>query len=173
MVYNIHPIFVHFPIAMLFVYSVIHILPFNKWFPKFAWKHIEFVLLVVGVLGAFAALATGETAEHMVRPDHTLVEYHSTFASIATWLYGILLVGEIAYYWNRVAATVGESIRLVQYINKLSTFIEKYLQKGWISKTLALCALIAIVVTGILGGVITYGVTADPFAVYLLQILGI
>ena len=58
MTYNIHPLFVHFPIAFLFIYSLIKIVPVKKWLPKVSWKDIERVLLVVGVLGAFAALSS-------------------------------------------------------------------------------------------------------------------
>ena len=84
MTYNIHPLFVHFPIALLFVYSIIKILPLQKWLPNVAWKHIERVLLLVGVLGAFAALSTGEIAEHLTRPNHDLVETHQRAGSGAT-----------------------------------------------------------------------------------------
>ena len=98
--YNIHPLLVHFPIALLFLYSVIKILPFKRWFPKIAWRDIERVLLLVGVLGAFAALATGDTAEHLVHPNRQLVDAHSTFGAVATWIYGALLVGEFAAVIN-------------------------------------------------------------------------
>src|SRR5665213_2786655 len=95
MAYNIHPILVHFPIALLFVYSIVKILPFEKWFPTVAWKHIERVLLLVGVLGAFAAYTTGETATHLFHPNRQLVHAHANFAGTATFLYCVLLGGEI------------------------------------------------------------------------------
>ena len=91
MTYNIHPIIVHFPIALLFLYSIIKILPLNKWLPKVAWRDIERVLLVFGVLGAFVALATGQIARHLIQPNRDLIHAHSNFASISTWLYGLLL----------------------------------------------------------------------------------
>ena len=95
MTYNIHPILVHFPIALLFLYSIIKILPLKKWFPKVSWKHIELVLLVSGFVGALLANATGEVAENLVRPDHKLVETHAFMALTATWMYGLLLAGEL------------------------------------------------------------------------------
>ena len=164
MTYNLHPIFVHFPIAMLFVYSLIKILPLKKWFPRVAWRQIERVLLVVGVLGAFAALATGDTAEHLVKPNHQLVDAHSTFAAVATWLYGALLLGEITAMVNvRLAA---QKIVVLQ-------FLECVLCHPLFSALLAFLALVAISITGLLGGVMAYGVTADPFANVVLKILGI
>src|SRR5574343_1787155 len=94
MTYNIHPIFVHVPIAFLVIYSIIKVLPLQRWFPSVAWKHIERALLFFGVLGAFVALSTGEVAEHLSRPNRDLVETHSLFAATATWMYVLLLIGE-------------------------------------------------------------------------------
>ncbi len=163
MSYNLHPIFVHFPIAMLLVYSVIKILPLKKWFPKFAWRDIERVLLMVGVIGAFAALATGDTAVHLVHPNRQLVEAHENFADIATWLYGALLLGEVAAFINeRLSGR-----------NKIFQFIERILCNRTFSFVLALLALVAITLTGLLGGIIVYGKTADPFAQIILNWLGI
>ena len=79
MQYNIHPIIVHFPIAMLFLYSIIKVLPFKKWFPNVSWKHIEIVLLLVGVVSAFTASSTGEIAEELVRPNEDVLGAHQFF----------------------------------------------------------------------------------------------
>ena len=155
MAYNIHPILVHFPIALLVLYSLVKIIPWGRWFPSVAWKQIERILLVVGVIGAFFALATGETAEHLVRPQHDLVEMHSFFATLATWLYAALLVGEILAFFKKLP------------------FIQKILCNVWLSGIVAIIALISISLAGLLGGVIVYGTTADPFANSVLKVLNI
>ncbi len=169
MTYNIHPIFVHFPIAFLLLYSFIKIVPFYKWFPRVAWKQVELVLLLAGVVGAFVANSTGEIAEHLVSPDHNLVEMHATFASLSTWVYGLLLIGEIlAILTINIIPKIG--------IPKLTSFllsIQKILNNRSFSIVLALVGLVAISVTGLLGGVMVYGTTADPVAGIVLQILGI
>lgn len=169
MTYNLHPIFVHFPIAMLLVYSVIKLLPLAKWFPKANWKDIELALLFIGVVGSFFALATGETAEHLVRPSRDLVEAHSLFATISTWIYGALLLGEVlamftSWYENKMKN---------QEILKVVNFLKTNLTNKFYSGVLSFLGLIAISLTGLLGGVITYGVGADPFAAIVLQLLGI
>ena len=169
--YNLHPIFVHFPIAFLFVYSLVKIIPFRRWFPRVAWRQIERVLLVVGVLGAFAALATGDDAEHsLVHPNHPLIEMHSTFAALATWLYAALLAGEAAAVINSLTAARGKSWA---YISATLRWIERIFCNPMFSCVLAILALIAIAVTGLLGGTIVYGTTADPLAAVVLKILGI
>ena len=170
MTYNIHPILVHFPIALLFLYSVIKILPVQKWLPKVGWRDIERVLLVAGVLGAFVSLATGETAEQLVRPNHQLVEAHAFFASLATWLYSALLLGEVAAIVN---ARLGMNSQKWASFLKVTGIFEKILCNKAFSVVLALVALIAIVLTGLLGGVMVYGVSADPIAPAILLLLGI
>lgn len=169
MIYNIHPLFVHFPIALLLVYSFLKILPFKKWFPSVSWGQIERALLFFGVIGAFAALSTGETAEHLARPDRALVEMHSLFATMSTWLYGALLLGEIALV---VRTTFATKITLPAVL-KLAAFLEKILCNRIFSKILAFLGLIAISVTGLLGGVMVYGLSADPLAGFVVKILGL
>jgi uncharacterized membrane protein len=167
--YNIHPIFVHFPIALLFVYSLIKILPLKRWVPSIAWKDIEQLLLLIGVFGAFAGLATGETAEHLVRPNHQLVEMHSTFAALSTWIYGLLLAGEAL---DMGIPWISKKVQFPTLLGLL-TRIKHILTNPFVTITLAIVGLIAISITGMLGGIITYGVAADPIAPLLVKTLGI
>jgi uncharacterized membrane protein len=170
MTYNLHPIFVHFPIAMLFIYSVVKVLPFKKWFPKVGWRDIGRMLLLVGVLGAFAALLTGDTAEHLVHPNRALVGMHSNFAAISTYIYGALLVGEIAAVINAQQYAYGKNW---VWVSSLLHFIETVLGNSVFSGILVALGFIAISVTGLLGGTIAYGLTADPVAPFVLKVLGI
>ncbi len=169
MTYNIHPLFVHFPIALLFLYSIIKILPLKRWVPSVSWKDIERVLLLVGVLGAFAGLITGEIAEEIARPSHDLVEMHSLFATTATWMYGLLLLGEILAVGLPWGSTKIKSANIL----KAATAIKDLLTHPILSTTLAVLGLIAISITGLLGGVMVYGTSADPFAAVVLKMLGI
>ena len=169
MTYNIHPIFVHFPIALLMVYSIIKILPLQRFFPAVAWKHIERVLLFLGVLGAFVSLWTGEIAEHLTSPNHDLVEAHSMFATIATWTYALLLIGEIS---SMILPWINLKLKSTQIL-KTITFIKDLLNHKILPTTLTIIGLIAISLTGLLGGVMVYGTSADPVAGIVLNILGI
>lgn len=169
MTYNIHPLFVHFPIALLFVYSVIKILPLHKWLPSVSWKDIERALLFCGVLGAFAALSTGELAEHMTRPNHDIVEAHAFFSVAATWMYGLLLAGEV------VSVALPWLVRTVKVpsVIKGATILKNILTHHTLSIILAVFGLIALSISGLLGGVMVYGTSADPLAGIVLKMLGI
>jgi uncharacterized membrane protein len=171
MTYNIHPIFVHFPIALLLIYSVIKIVPFQKWFPKVAWKHLEMFLLVMGVLGSFAAIYTGEASEHLISPkNRQLLEMHAFFAVASAWLYGLILFGEVLFFINPI---ITEKIKLPPRVNNFLLLIQKILTNVWLSKLLAFFGLLAIATTGMLGGVLVYGLSADPLAPIVLKLLGI
>ena len=141
----------------------------SRIFPNASWKQIERALLVVGVLGAFAALATGDTAEHLAHPNRQLVEAHSTFAAVATWLYCVLLVGEVA----AVLRVQYPKLISAPFLSKLCTLLEKVFCHPVFSRVLALLGFFAITMTGLLGGVMVYGVTADPLANSALKLLGI
>ncbi len=169
MTYNIHPILVHFPIAFLFLYSVVKILPWQKWLPLVSWKHIERMLLLAGMLGAFAANTTGELAEELVRVDRQTVEMHSFFAAASLWLYGLLLIGEILTVVIPVLSARLNSVQISQFLS----FFEKILTHKILSKLLAFLGLLAITLTGLLGGVLVYGTSADPLAAPVLKLLGI
>lgn len=169
MTYNIHPLFVHFPIALLCVYSLIKVLPFERWFPSVSWKHIERAVLFGGVVGAFLSLSTGEIAEHLVNPDNALVETHAFFATLSTWLYAALLAGEIlVLFRERVMAKVQ-----IAPLNTLLVYVQKVSTHPTLSKILAVLALGALVITGVLGGVMVYGVSADPMAGVVMTLLGL
>lgn len=169
MTYNIHPIFVHFPIALLFIYSIIKVLPLQKWLPTVAWRQIERAFLLFGVLGAFAALATGDTAEHFAKANRQLVNVHAFFASAATWIYGILLFSEIVAILNTSYQSLIQSDKIKTILLK----IEAFLCTPFFSKALAILGFIAIFIAGLLGGVIVYGTSADPLAGVVLKLLGI
>jgi len=169
MTYNIHPLFVHFPIAFLVLYSVIKILPVEKWITYVSWHPIQRLLLVVGVMGAFVSSSTGEIAEHIVKANHNLVETHSFFAGASTWIYGILLAGEILFFVNSYLVRKNIYTSIHSFLKSIEIIIT---QKTF-SKILAFVGLIAISITGLLGGVIVYGVSADPIAPFVLRLLGL
>ena len=169
MTYNIHPLFVHFPIALLFIYSIIKIIPFHIVLPNVSWKHIERVLLLAGVLGAFVSSSTGEIAEHLVESNRQIIEMHKLFAAASTWFYGLLLLGEALYLLNPII-----SLKLqIPPLNNFLNFIQKILTNRILSIILTLLGLVAISITGLLGGVLVYGVSADPVAPVVLRLFGI
>ncbi len=120
---NIHPLFVHFPIALLTLYALFEIfIPikirafkllkkentvFYKWLIDPVWNSIKAFLVIAGTLIAFPTLQTGELAEEVFRDAATspelfhqsqvaqLIEVHSTFANITVGIFAVLAVAYI------------------------------------------------------------------------------
>lgn len=168
MEYNLHPIFVHFPIAFLFLYSLLALLPFETWFPKISWKPFRLLLLVVGLVGAFVSSATGEVAADLTNVDHDILEFHEWFAGTSTFIYVVLFAGEI---WGRLT----EFIKTLQIPLLASLFhvIKQIITNKLFMSLFAIGGLISMMLTGMLGGIMVYGTMADPLAPLLLHILGL
>ena len=170
MTYNLHPIIVHFPIALLFLYSLINIIPTHSWFPKITWKPIERFLLVVGTIGIFLAKSSGEMAENLTQSPSDIVKMHEVFANATTWFYIALVVIEflpVVIHFMKKRKIGSEKIHTV--LNNISN----YISKKWLIVLLSLLGLLALFVTGLLGGAIVYGSTADPLAPIILKLLGL
>jgi uncharacterized membrane protein len=89
-----HPRFVHFPIALLSTYVLLEIVGTvfkNDFFSKTA--HL---ILFFGVLGAVAAVLTGQMAEEAFeywnKAASELMEAHETYATITVWYFSAILV---------------------------------------------------------------------------------
>lgn len=170
MIYNLHPIFVHFPIAFLILYSLIVLLPLQKWFPKITFKITQNILLFTGTVGIFLAKATGETAQEIVKPDNNIVEMHELFANITTWFYVLLVV--ITFLPFIISFLQKKCIRFKKIISLLQR-VHSFLNKNLIIKTSAFLGVISLFITGLLGGVMVYGLSVDPIAPFILKILGL
>ncbi len=169
MTYNIHPLFVHFPIAFLLLYSILKILPFDKWFLNFSWYQIRMVILIAGVIGSFFASSTGEIAEKLTNPNNQILEVHSTLALISVWIYSLLLLSEGFFVVNIF-------INKITYLKKLSPILkifEKIITNKLFTKILALLGIITISLTGLFGGIMVYGTSADPLAPIVLKLFQI
>ncbi len=137
--------------------------------PRVSWRDVERAFLVFGFLGACAALLTGDIAKEIARPNTQVVEYHEFFANLSAYLYGALLLGEVTHVLNTHIPLRLEKLSL----KGITLWLERVLCNEVVTVLLAVFGFIAITVTGMLGGIMVYGTSADPFAPTLLKILGI
>lgn len=168
MTYDLHPIFVHFPIAFFLLYSLLRLVPWSKKLPTVEWQIPRMVILACGLLGAWLANVTGEVARDLNQPNHQLVEMHETFAAFSVNIYVILLIAELIVFikpeWLE--------INYLKNIKPLFIFLKKITGK-WLFYLLSIIGALAIAMTGLLGGVMVYGVKADPLAAPILKLLGL
>ncbi len=161
---NIHPIFVHFPIALLSVYSLFELLRFRRLTELHSWKHIKAALLLTGIGGALIALATGDMAAEQLRGslERPLIEAHESWASGASAIYGILAG---AYLIDLIQELATGKLKVLLDGSRLFTLVARVknvILKSSLAVILALIGLVAMTVTGGLGGAIVYGPDIDP-----------
>lgn len=168
MTYDLHPIFVHFPIAFFLLYSLLRLVPWSKKLPTVEWQIPRMVILTCGLLGAWLANVTGDIAKDLNRPNYQLVEMHETFAGVSVNIYFILLIAELIVFikpeWLE--------INYLKTVKPLFLFLKKLAGK-WLFILLSIVGALAITMTGLLGGVMVYGVKADPLAAPILKLLGL
>lgn len=95
---QLHPKIVHFPIALLSTYVLLEII--GVVFKRDFFSKTAHLILLLGVLGALAAVLTGNQAEDVAHLwlkqganiNVNAIENHSTYANITLWFFAALLV---------------------------------------------------------------------------------
>lgn len=160
---NIHPLFVHFPIAFLSLYSILEIVSVGKLRRSQQLVFLKAFLAVIGVLGAMVAAQTGEMAEKVFggAASRPLIEMHSFFANIATYLYALIAICYIIKVVNSeqlASALPGWAVRPWGWLSAL----QRMVLSPWIAKPLALVAFVVMIIVGALGAALVYGPEIDP-----------
>jgi len=175
---NIHPLVVHFPIALLAIYSLLEIVAYFSWkLRQQPWLGgVKLFLLLVGSLSAFAALVTGGMAEDFAREASryaAVIEIHAPVAGVTTLLYLILAAAYTVRIFDErgwSARIVGQSVFL-RSILRFKQWAAHLILDTWLLPVLVLVALAGLMVTGALGTVIVYGPSADPFVSFIYHLL--
>lgn len=139
---NIHPIIVHFPIALLIVYAGIEVVSLfsQKRAEKLATTKL--ICLWIGVLWSFAALSSGEWAEELYWRS-ALIHTHEEFAEKSHALYVVLAL----FYVTKTF--FAERLQL-----------SRILYTRWLQRIVAWTAVVWVVIlsiVGALGGAIARG----------------
>jgi uncharacterized membrane protein len=93
---SLHPLIVHFPIALLLTSVLADLLALLR--PRTIFKDVALFLLILGVIGAVAAGVSGERAAEAVThlPDlRQAVEQHENLATGTIWLFIALLLSRL------------------------------------------------------------------------------
>ncbi|GAA5520258.1 hypothetical protein LQ318_00915 [Aliifodinibius salicampi] len=98
---NIHPILVHFPIAIILVAVLMDLLDF--FLPDQWWDELKTTILYgIGAISAIAAYYTGSLAADSVflsSGAQTVLNEHSDWALWTVWFFGIYAVLRILLHW--------------------------------------------------------------------------
>ncbi len=160
---NLHPLFVHFPIAFLTLYSILELVSFREFARSAFVFQAKALLVMVGVVAALATLQTGEMIEHqfMGTPTESLMNLHSTLANAVTYLYLVIGLCYLVAVINRQQLNTALPSWAVGTW-RVITSVQRVVLNPWIAKLLALIAVGMLMIVGALGGAIVYGPDVDP-----------
>lgn len=170
---DLHPIFVHFPVALFTLYAVLELLPLEGRWGE-GYFYVKFAFLLIGAVTSVAAYISGSIVGEMIEsgPLHDVVELHAFFAGttiilacVALILFLLRIVLE-----KRTTALSVFTLRLLPLasLERVSWFTSRSCAVFF-----AVLLLGAVTVTGGLGGSIVYGPDADPFVRFLYHAFGL
>lgn len=172
---NIHPIVVHFPVALLSLYSIMEVLQFSRLHRSRTWNRIKEVFLILGTLASLVAFQTGEIAEEILGRSE-LTQIHDNFATRTVWFFAVLSVLYVVRLISneaplqRIRNWMWKTpvVRVVwQVLVKISHVI---LDQKYLLIIIGIIGMGLISVTGALGGAIVYGPDVDPVVSYIYHL---
>ncbi len=175
---NPHPILVHFPVSLLAIYSLMELLRFRKLLNWPSWFYIKGVFVVLGALGALAAVWAGDYAKEAVLKGNgtgypglnlrAIIGVHENFADATLIIFGLLACAYLVAFANKYNFIEKLPGQFLKIIWKIGTGIEKILIETFLVVMLAVVGLVCVTSTGALGGTIVYGPNVDP-AVHIID----
>ncbi|MDX1762375.1 MAG: DUF2231 domain-containing protein [Christiangramia sp.] len=91
-----HPLSVHFPIVLLLMATLFKLI--GLWSSRITWDQGGRFLLLLGVVGVWISIYTGNLADGIVSRqlcDPTVLKEHENFANTTAWIFSIALLIEI------------------------------------------------------------------------------
>jgi len=180
---NIHPLIIHFPIALLTVYAICELIWSRRLAISPSWIKLKGFLVIVGTLAATAAYITGDWAQDALRqqspdpatfaPLHNLIEVHSQFATFSLIVFWFLAVAYIIKLLRiaapHAAATLAAGEGWKTYAFRFVARFQRVVIDTPFVYLFAIGGLLLIMVTGALGGSLVYGPDVDPFVTFVYK----
>ncbi|MBX4195592.1 hypothetical protein KW796_01385 [Candidatus Parcubacteria bacterium] len=151
---NLHPIVIHFPIALLTLYSIFELIRFQKVIEKPYVFYIKAFLVTFGALGALAGVITGAITSGWAIGGPRIFALHQIFG-LSTLILSIGIAKGYLFHWQR------------------PNWYSEHVLRPRVLVPLALLLLIAITITGGLGAAMTRGTHFDPFMAPIFKLLGV
>lgn len=152
MAFDLHPLIVHFPIALLVFYAVLECARIRKLVSEPWLFFVKAMLVIAGTLAAFVALLTGNIAGENFEDgvNESVMGMHSFFAYTVSLVFAVIA---IVYFFAWLERGVKGNVAL----KRIRSFVESP-----VMVIPAVLGLIAMVITGALGAVLVYGPDIDP-----------
>ena len=124
--------------------------------------------MIIGLLGAFVALSTGYVAAEQNRDalERNVLQAHENFAVLTTTAYGILAASYIILLLSEFYPSLKD-----YSLFRLLSLLEKFFIETPFKYILVIIGLIAITITGALGGAMVYGPGIDPVVTWIYNMV--
>lgn len=154
---NVHPLLVHFPVALLTVYALLECARWKRIMTLPYTFYVKATFVIIGTVASYAAYVSGEwIGEEFMQGSLTpLVQRHAFFAMLTALLYTIIALAYLFAWLKRADVLAFPAVQRVGYA------ADRFMVSGW-SVLTALIGLILVTITGALGGAIVYGPDIDP-----------
>ena len=91
---DLHPVVVHFPVALLVTYSFLEIIGIV--FNKKLFTQSAYILLIIGIIGVFISVLTGNQAfedyQYWNKASSNIFNSHQFYANITIWFFVFVTV---------------------------------------------------------------------------------
>jgi uncharacterized membrane protein len=165
---NLHPILVHFPVALLTMYAVAELASLVKPIRERAYVfYVKASLLLLGAAAAVPTFITGFIQLGPPQPDSEarrllLTHYHFAIATLI--VFGLLALCYAAAWLTREWTAMPEAWK-----RRLAW--HRYVTESLLAPALAVIGLGCVTVTGALGGAMVYGPGIDPAVTIIYNLL--
>ncbi len=179
---NLHPLFVHFPIALFTVFALLEMIPSKRLRENHTFFLIKFFILFVGFIAVWPTLMSGEAVEHMfaaTSENGKIVTIHSMWASISVFFFGVLAIAYLVEWFRQYEERIMQhQSPFGRAYGRLRGFVTKtyFIDKFWalimriqskifstpVLVILAFLGLLSLTVTGALGAFLVHGAGVDP-----------
>ncbi len=119
-----HPLSVHFPIVLLLMATLFKLI--GLWSDKLTWSHGGRFLLILGVIGIWISIYTGDMADGIVSRqlcDPTVLKDHENLAYTTAWIFSLALIIELFISFIEIFRKKSLRILLVLILLTASGFL--------------------------------------------------
>ena len=172
----IHPLFVHFPIGLLVIYSIFEMIRFRIVNQQPYWFYTKAILSISGVFMAYLTLATGDGAEEVITKTGTdfqrsIIDTHAILAGTTTTIFSVLAFSYLMEWINRNQRVRDIMQRQLGKIFTLLLKISDIIKKPSLMIVLAILGLVLLTITGGLGAAMVYGKDVDPIVSFIYSLM--
>ncbi|MCP1145034.1 DUF2231 domain-containing protein [Lysinibacillus endophyticus] len=143
----LHPLVVHFPIALLFVAAIIEVV--NVFVKKETLNKFGTLLMIIGIVTGVGSYLSGENAEHFAKNAwgksvHETIELHEFYAGLSLLVFFILLLLKLIFKHSILKEIKWSKGAIIKGVSSILIVL------------LCIFGITALIITGHLGGKVVY-----------------